>query len=235
MKVESITQENTRGQHILRIITVQFDYRIPFADIHLLRGAVISSVNSSNLLYHNHKGQNYRYAYSLIQYKRVNGLAAIIGINEGVDALVQYIAQCDFNLRLGRKRVDMRISKFDAFLHTLECSNQKHSYFINSWLPFNETNYHKYRNMDYLDEKIEFLEKILTANVLAFAKSMNVFFDEQIFVKLTSIVRSYKVEYKKIEVMAFDVEFETNVNLPDNIGLGSNVSLGHGTIQTIEI
>lgn len=231
MTTKSITTKDTTNQHIIRILTVEFDYQISNTEIPLWRGAVISASNRSNVLFHNHVEDKYRYAYPLIQYKKVNRMATLVGINEGADALAAYIAQCDFNFKLGKREVSMHINHVDACKHTLmEPGENKYTYQMYAWMPLNEMNYEIYKDLEYLDERISFLEKVLTANILSFAKCMHIFFETIIKVKLTSILSSYEVTYKSVKMQAFDITFTTNIELPEYIGLGRNVSLGYGTI-----
>ena len=39
------------------------------------------------------------------------------------------------------------------------------------------------------------------------------------------------MNYKKQRLLSFNVEFETNVSLPDHIGLGKGVSVGFGDLK----
>ena len=38
------------------------------------------------------------------------------------------------------------------------------------------------------------------------------------------------VTAKGVKMLAFDVEFKTNLSIPDYMGIGKHVSLGYGTV-----
>ena len=61
------------------ILTIKFSNHISKEEIPLFRGAVISTLEQNNILFHNHNDDNsLRYSYPLIQYKRIGGCAAIV-------------------------------------------------------------------------------------------------------------------------------------------------------------
>lgn len=70
-------------------LTVLYNTKIRNHEISLFRGAVLKSLgNKANVLYHNHTGEKtFRYAYPLIQYKRLKGNAAIVCVEEGADMI----------------------------------------------------------------------------------------------------------------------------------------------------
>ena len=74
------------------------------------------------------------------------------------------------------------------------------------------------------------LERLLTANILSFAKGIGLYFDGQVITRITQLVEPRLQYYKGVKLMSFDAEFKTNVSLPDYIGLGKGVSLGMGTV-----
>lgn len=56
----------------LQTLILQFTNELTQNDIPKFRGAVIASLKEKNILYHNHIEDNFRYAYPLIQYKRIH-------------------------------------------------------------------------------------------------------------------------------------------------------------------
>jgi len=73
----------------IRTLTVLYNTEISNKEISLFRGAVLKSLgDKANVLYHNHTGEEtFRYSYPLIQYKRINGKAAITCVEEGADII----------------------------------------------------------------------------------------------------------------------------------------------------
>ncbi|MBR5326893.1 MAG: hypothetical protein IKU49_10450, partial [Prevotella sp.] len=79
----------------IRTLTVFYDTEINHTEIPLFRGAVWKSLgNKADILYHNHTGEDsFRYSYPLIQYKRLNGKAAITCVEEGADIIGQFMSE----------------------------------------------------------------------------------------------------------------------------------------------
>ena len=62
-------------------------------------------------------------------------------------------------------------------------------------------------------------------------KGLNIWLEENLTVKITSLPESFLVRYKNVDLMAFNVDFETNLSIPANVGVGKHVSVGFGTIR----
>ena len=87
--------------------------------------------------------------------------------------------------------------------------------------------------MEGISEKISFLESILIANLLSFSKGIGVYVEKEIQCKLTSLHDPFLVKNKGIKLMAFDIEFVTNMSLPDYTGIGKNASIGYGVVTHV--
>ena len=60
--------------------------------------------------------------------------------------------------------------------------------------------------------------------------TVNLKYKNQIVCKLLSMEEPRLTTVKGIRMMTFDVEFKSNLSLPDYMGLGKHVSIGYGTI-----
>ena len=91
----------------VRTLTVNFDTEIHQNEIPLFRGAVIHSLGEHpNVFFHNHlDDEKFRYAYPLIQYKRLGGKAAIVCIEEGVDIIGQFLTEVNSTLTIGDRQI----------------------------------------------------------------------------------------------------------------------------------
>lgn len=96
------------------LLTIRFHNDISFVELPQFRGAVISKVPSSLILFHNHEGDKLRYHYPLIQYKRIGGKAAILCLGKGTEAVGEFFANADFHLRIGWREEDFVISEMTA-------------------------------------------------------------------------------------------------------------------------
>ena len=96
------------------------------------------------------------------------------------------------------------------------------------WLALNEENYRTWLELDDLSERVALLERVLAAHLLSFAKGMQWQLPEHMEVKLVDMVQHRTVRYHDVPLMAFDVVYKTNLELPTLIGLGKAVSHGYG-------
>ena len=170
----------------------------------------------------------------MIQYKRINGNAAILGIDEGADVLEQLTVCNNFICQLGCRRVKMEINSVKSEQIFISLSDNPQRYCIQKWLPLNSENYQKYLKVEGLAERIEMLNKILIGNILSFTKGINIHIHSPLTCKLTKLEDSIPVSYKGVELKSFNAEFQANIILPDFIGLGKSSSINNGTINHIK-
>ena len=219
----------------IKVLVIRFNNFINRDEIPLFRGAIVHAMENANLLFHNHlENGKLRYSYPLIQYKRINRKAAIVCLGDGTEAIGQFFAACNFNVVLGDRQVKLEVEPIKPNNCLVQIWNYDFSYRIHRWLPLNKKNYKKYKQTDSLAEKYALLERILSGNILSFAKGLGIHFESQTICKLTAVDRSYVTLYKGVKMTAFDAEFKTNVSLPNFIGLGKGVSRGMGMLESID-
>lgn len=215
----------------VKILIVRFVNEIRSSEVAAFRGAINGAMENANVLFHNHlEGNRLLYAYPLVQYKRINGHAAIVCLGEGTEAIGQFFAQARFDVVLGERSVHLEVESVKAYLVLLQPWDSQFTYRIHRWLPFNKENYEAFCKEESLAARCAMLERLLVANILSFAKGLDIYFDKTVTVSLTNLSEPMVVYYKGVKLMGFDAEFKTNVSLPDYIGLGKGVSLGMGTV-----
>jgi hypothetical protein len=218
----------------IRITTALFDAKIAQGEVQYLRGNIIKMSDFSPL-FHNHNVEGFHYAYPLIQYKRINGYAAVIGINEGSSAVVQLLGgELPQWLHIGRRITPAGDTSINTQEVTLECDSTMRTYEITRWLPLNQYNHSIYLQKRGLVGKLTMLESILTGNILSFAKGVGIFFDNQVECCITDIQQGENVQYKSVELTSFNAKFDCNIPLPEYIGLGKSASLGNGIIKRVK-
>lgn len=197
----------------------------------MFRGAVLHVLEGrDDLLFHNHEEDGLRYAYPLIQYKRIRKKAAIVCVEEGADAIGQFFANCHFVIQVGEREMALEIENIKAEQIRVQLWEDEFAYHLRKWLPLNQENYQQYKQLESLAEKYAFLEQLLTGNILSFLKGVNIFLDKPLVCKITEVDAPRLTTYKNTRMMSFDVEFKSNITLPDFIGLGKGVSLGFGVV-----
>ncbi len=214
-----------------KTLIIRFNNEIQHDEIPLFRGAIIQATEHANLLFHNHNDDSsFRYSYPLIQYKRINKKAAIVCLGEGTEAIGQFFSSCNFDVSLGERQVRLEVDSVSAHQHLVQIWDGEFAYHIRHWLPLNQENYARFCQEESLASRCAMLERLLTANILSFAKGIGLYFDGQVITRITQLVEPRLQYYKGVKLMSFDAEFKTNVSLPDYIGLGKGVSLGMGTV-----
>ena len=169
----------------------------------------------------------------MIQYKRIQGKAAIVCLKEGTEAIGQFFSEGTFTFNIGNRYVKMELGSVLSRKCLVQTWNSMFKYRICRWIPLNSENYQRYKAMEGISEKISFLESILIANLLSFSKGIGVYVEKEIQCKLTSLHDPFLVKNKGIKLMAFDIEFVTNMSLPDYIGIGKNASIGYGVVTHV--
>ncbi len=213
-----------------KIVTIRFKNIISPTDIEAFRGAVVNALKDKDILFHNHNltDKGFRYSYPLIQYKRINRRAAIFCLEEGTESIGKFFLDSDLTLNLNGKIHQFEVESVKAHKHLIQIWNSNIRYTIRKWLALNQENYEFFDTLESVAEKSAFLENILKANILSFAKGLNVFFEKQVECKITRLSEPRITLYKNVKMTIFDAEFLTNVSIPDYAGLGKGVSVGYG-------
>lgn len=219
----------------VKILNITFENTLSFSEISKFRGAIISKLDDKKIsnLFHNHTDSGFRYKYPLIQYKVFNKKASIICIAEGVEQIHDYFSSENHTLLIGNRSEEYKIDSIKVHEFTMQVWDKWFNYSLINWLALNSENHKKYETFSSEMEKEEFIENILKANILSFAKGIEWSVDKTINLRINSINRIKKVNYKDQMKLAFDIEFKTNVFLPNYMGLGKGVSTGFGTVKQI--
>ena len=214
----------------IQLLTLKFGNEISSVELKYFRGAVIAALQHDNVLFHNHVGDGLRYAYPLIQYKRIRGKAAIVCVGEGVEVVGEFFNKSSTTMNIGNRRVDLLLEDIRPEEFSLEQTPALQTYTVRGWLPLNGENYHIYQSMQSLGDKIKLLEQIMVGNLLSMGKGLGVHWETPLQCCITSILHTYPKSYKGVKLMAFDVEMKCNLRLPNYIGIGKNASLGSGVL-----
>lgn len=214
----------------IRILTLKFRNRLQPDEIKWFRGAIIHTSEKGNVLFHNHTEENYRYAYPLIQYKLIHRCAAILCIEEGVEAIGHFFSHYTDRVRIGEKDLRLEIDYVRPAAFSVEVTERVFRYRLRRWIPLNRENYQVYRTLERDDQRMHFLQKILVGNILSCLKGLNIYLDEKISCRIQEITRMYTIPNKGINLLAFDLIFTANLSLPPYIGLGKNASINCGIL-----
>lgn len=218
---------------MIKVVTALFKNHISLEEIPLFRGCMIRCSGYNNL-FHNHDDKGFRYSYPLIQYKRIKGCAAFVGINEGGEAVECLVERGLFDCCLGSRELAMEIEAVRSEKRSLQVGMDMNTYELKRWIPLNRDNYEEYQKKDRLVERIEMLEKILVGNILSFAKGLGVYFDSLVLCQIAELEDVGVFHYKNVDLVCFSVIFRTNVTLPDYVGLGKSASISNGMVFRVK-
>ncbi len=233
MPTNFLKVKNNMTDNATKTITIKFANPISQKELPFLRGAIINVLGKDAILGHNHMGEDLRYSYPLLQYKNINGNAAIVGINDGVELAERFLEANPKEIHIGKRTEQLLIANICKEETHLSITPEMRCYAIKKYLPLNKENYEEYKRSYGLLERCSLLERCLVGNILSFAKGIGIFFDDHIRVSLQDIGDEHLYNFKTIKMMGFDIVFKTNVLLPRFIGLGKKVSFGFGTITPI--
>lgn len=216
----------------IRTLLVIFDNSVPHQNISAFRGAIIEKVGREHLLFNHHiNDATLLYRYPLIQYKSVQKKPAILCLGDGVDEIHKLFNKPSWDIDLKGKKMDLSIDNLNLNNFKLNVWDKNFDYKLFNWLALNERNYKKYQVLDNEMDRLEMLERILIGNILAFAKGMEWHIDKEIKIRITTIRRSKQLKHKNTHLIAFDLDFTSNVFLPNYIGLGKSASHGYGVVK----
>lgn len=221
----------------VNVLTIKYDGQISQKDISCFRGAVIASMGSNvDMLFHNHYGdKDYKYSYPLVQYKRMGRNACVVLVNDAIKSAGPLLSSMSSVFQIGHRCVEMTIEKVLTETCKIEMSENLTSYKLRNWLPLNADNYKRYRQMSGMIEQLELLQGILVGNIISMFKGVGITLTEDVKVFINSLSSPRPIEHKGVKLIAFDVEFTSNVSLPNHIGLGKNASLGYGVIEKLHL
>lgn len=217
----------------IRILKIQFLAEIEAYEIPAFRGAIIAKAGPDHILFHNHlNDREYLYGYPVIQYKRIGRNPALLCLDYGLDDIKHLFQNGDLEVQIGPRPVRLEIKDLHLQTFSLAIEPTVFSYRLYNWLALNQENFEKFREISDPISKSIFLENILIGNILSFAKGVRWSISEDISLRIDEVAKQKIVPYKQQKLVAFDIVFRTNVQLPDFLGLGKGVSLGFGTIST---
>ncbi len=217
----------------IRVLDIEFENEIHPWEVPAFRGAIIESAGRKNIIFHNHKQDKFVYSYPLIQYKRIGKKPHLVCIEDGVDEIHKFFENMQEGVFLNERPYEIKIGNLHLNSFTLQVWDKAFLYRITDWSPLNQENYTKYGKIEDENERMTFLNRILTGNILSFAKGINWTVEKVIISKIDRIDKIKTLRIKGVPRVVFNVSFKTNVFLPNGIGLGKNVALGFGVVHEI--
>lgn len=221
----------------LRMLAVTFDTIIAPWELSKFRGAIASKVGLQHEWFHNHNNETggYHQRYPLIQYKiDTQGRdmhPMLLYLDDCIEEAHHLFSQPDWAVRIGQTSHDLRIARLHIDQITLNTTDTPRRYRIHKWRALNSDNFRHWQQLRSLAEKYAFLESILASHILSFARGINWTLDSRFNVGITQLLKEEWISFKDIKMLAFTLEFEANITLPDYIGLGNGAGEGFGVTR----
>ncbi len=201
-------------------------------DANQIRGFFASKFNEYDLL-HNHNTDRFCYRYPLVQYKVLDRIPLVVGVNEGAEILKGLFDKFDTvtlpyeNFEITER--SMRIKKQDFGL-----TKSIYFYeFLTPWLALNKENEEKFLETRNPEEQKEMLRKTLAGNFLSMSKTLGYTVPDTI--KCDVDVELRRSKYKNMDFTSFTGGFIANFLIPDFMGVGKGVAKGFGTVRKIRM
>jgi len=219
----------------VKYLSIQFKNELSMAELPWFRGAVIAAAGRENGLFHNHDEQagGFRYAYPLIQYKRLHNRAALICLEEGANEIHAFFQGRPRQLMIGQRPITPEVEHLHLNEITLQAWDTTFAYRLHNWLALKPEHYRDFQAMTDEADRDRFLCTILRGNILSMAKGLGWYVDREIKVNLLHRSPMRLASFKETRLSSFDVRFETNVWLPRYMGLGKGAALGFGVVEQL--
>lgn len=216
----------------LKTLFVGFENPIAYAELPAFRAGIAEMAGRKHVLFHNHLDDaRYVYRYPRIQYKIVNQQPVIVCMDEGVDEIHHFFDSKSWDFNIYNRLYNVKVSRLQLNQFNMQVWDTTFTYNLVRWHALNQENYKKFTGITDPNEQKILLEKILIGNILSFAKGIDWTIDKEVKVEILRIIRQKWLPLKDQKVLALDIDFNTNVFLPNYIGLGKNVSLGFGIVR----
>jgi len=219
----------------IKTLFISFENEINSQELYAFRSSIIEKAGRNHILFHNHLDDDkYLYRYPQIQYKIINRKPSLICLEKGIDEIHHFFIKPSWDLQLYQRTYEVKVKKLQVNQFNMQVWENTFRYNLFRWNPLSQENYIKFKKLQHSDDQKQLLQKILIGNILSFAKGIEWTIDKKINVEITHISALKWLPYKQNKLACFDVQFKTNVFLPNYIGLGKHVSLGFGIVKQIK-
>ncbi len=222
----------------IELLTLSFDLPLHRKELVNWRGAFNELARQcNNDIFHNHlndgneQSNAYHYRHPLIQYRIHRRKAAILAINEGIDAIHDVLGNYDWTLRWNNKPCPLKVADLVIKKENFELLAKPTKYRIRRWIALNQQNFGKWQKCKGLIQQASLLERILAAQILALCSSFKWRVPAHLDVSILEINQQKKVNIHKIPLITFDISFSTNIYIPRGLAIGKSISLGFGEIS----
>lgn len=225
------------SNNLMHAVVYQFDLPLRHDQLNGFRGAFAALAGREHSVFHNHDNNSqsdreYLHRYPLVQYRVHDGNASIYAIGEGAEAIETMEKEGAFrHFKMNGRAIPLEVVRRSKERNIDLCIlrlQEQSRYRIYHYLPFTPENYNTYKSHFALTTKVEMLQGLLTNHIIALLQGVGATYAEPLEVTIKDIDRVKKVKVLGQNMMAFDLVFSANVNLPEGIAIGRKVAFGFG-------
>lgn len=218
----------------LKILHVKFDNNFEPYEVTAFRAAIADKIKKNKILFHHHINDHKRlYKYPLAQFKIIDNKAHVYCMEDACEPMMEFLSSNNWDIEIGKTKIKLNVLNLSLKQVNIQVWDKPLTYRIINWLALNPENYKKYFEIDSLVERIVFLEKILTAHIIAFAEGIKFDIKSPLKVTIHNIYKEKWLVYRDVKLLAYDLKFSVNMSLPPNVGIGKAVSVGHGIVKRV--
>ncbi len=192
-----------------------------------MRGFFGNSFKNDMEYHHHDEGTSFVYRYPQIQYKKISEKLLIIGLQKYSQDIHIKLSKIEYIRTNQGKKVRINNIEFKTKIIQISQKNMRYS-FQSPWIALNSKNFKQFFSGATLS-KTKFLENILIGNILSMLKGLNIYIDFKLQASISNIQPVF-IYLKKNQFIAFNANFNTNILIPEYIGIGKSVSKGFGTV-----
>lgn len=219
----------------IRYLIVEFSNSLHPREVPAFRGAVAAKVGTEHVNFHHHLSEReFLFGYPVIQYKSIRRKAALVCVDFGVDEIHHFFHNQNWGVQINGRKEKLEVQNLKMRQFVMQVWDKSFNYSIVNWLPFNDENYKKFKATDDWLVQQELLESIMTGNLLSFAKGIDWDVDKKVSVRVDEIVRKKTLKIKGQTYLGLDVNFRSNVFIPNYLGLGKSSSKGYGMVRALK-
>jgi hypothetical protein len=224
----------TTNIHKIDTLRLSFQHDLYPRQIPSWRGAFIEMAGWEADLLHNHQAgeapNKYQYRYPLVQYRTYQGNASIFAVNEGIEAVQQVLFSKKWEINWKGKPKGLILDQEPKRESHLLQFGAKHRYELHHYLALNAENAQLWHDASSLIERVELLERVLRGHLLSCLWGLGWKGTKQVEVVLQEIRGSRLLPFHGQQLLAFNLIFDTNVDVPVGLGLGKAPSFGFGVL-----
>jgi len=193
----------------------------------VIRGSLGRMFSDEPLLHH-HLENKLLYTYPKVQFKIIEGIAHIIGIEEGI-SVINNIKTKISKLKLERNKIELCDPEITIKNEKFGSTDNLHKYiFATIWMALNSANYQKYISSS---KEEDILRLTLIGNILSMCKGLGYIVKDDL--KISLDLKEVPTSLKGTPMLGFLGTFSVNFEIPDYWGIGKSVSRGFGTVKRI--